>query len=173
VEVVWHSFELRPEGSPPMPEAYRQRIEAGRPRLEAIAREYYGLTLNPGPTGISSRRALTGAKYAERQGAGDAYHEAAFRAYWQEARSIDDVNVLREIAASAGLDADAFAAALDDPAYDAEVQADVMQAYRMGISGVPALVFERKYLVSGAQPYDVLRQVVEQIESGDVAGSAR
>jgi predicted DsbA family dithiol-disulfide isomerase len=156
-----------------MPESYRQRIEAGRPRLEAIAQEHYGLTLNPGPTGISSRKALIGAKYAESQGAGDAYHKATLRAYWQEARSIDDVDVLRAIAASVGLDPDTFAAALNDTAYDTAVQGDVVQAYRMGISGVPALVFERKYLVSGAQPYDVLKQVVEQIQSGDVTGSAR
>jgi len=37
IELVRHSYELRPKGSPPMPEAYRQRIEAGRPQFEAMA----------------------------------------------------------------------------------------------------------------------------------------
>ena len=41
VEVVWHSYELRPKGSPPMPEAYRARIEAAQPQLVLIARQHY------------------------------------------------------------------------------------------------------------------------------------
>ena len=40
---------------------------------------------------------------------------------------------------------------------------DVATAHSYGINGVPALVFQNKYLVSGAQPYTVLTGVVEQI----------
>jgi predicted DsbA family dithiol-disulfide isomerase len=51
--------------------------------------------------------------------------------------------------------------------------ADVYQAYRYGLNGVPALVFANKYLVSGAQPYEALAQVVEQIrdEQNKLPGS--
>jgi predicted DsbA family dithiol-disulfide isomerase len=34
-----------------------------------------------------------------------------------------------------------------------------------GLDGVPALVFADKYLVSGAQPYNVLKQVVEKVQA--------
>ena len=40
--------------------------------------------------------------------------------------------------------------------------ADVQQAFDYGLSGVPALVFNNKYLVSGAQPYELLAQVADQ-----------
>ena len=164
MEVVWRSFELRPKGSPPIPPEYRKRIEATRPRLIQLARETYGLELQPGPMGIDSRPALIGAKYAERQGHGDAYHAAVFRAYWQQAQRIDDRQVLAEIAESIGLERDAFLAALEDEQYEAAVIADIRQAYAYGLNGVPALVFADKYLVSGAQPYAVLREVVEKVE---------
>jgi predicted DsbA family dithiol-disulfide isomerase len=36
-------------------------------------------------------------------------------------------------------------------------------ARQYGLNGVPALVFDNRYLVSGAQPFDVLRRVVDQI----------
>jgi hypothetical protein len=57
VEVAWHSYELRPAGSPPIPAEYLARIKATEPRLLKMAREQYGLELNRGPLGISSRAA--------------------------------------------------------------------------------------------------------------------
>ncbi len=149
-----------------MPEEYREYIEStGRPRMEAMARQHYGIEMKQGPFGIDSRPALIGAKYAEVQGKGDAYHDAVFRAYWQEEHSIEDVEVLREIAAKIGLDGDELIAALENPIYEEAVLDDIAQAQQFGLSGVPALVFAGKYLVSGAQPYETLVKVVEQIQA--------
>lgn len=165
VEVVWRSYELRPKGSPPMPESYRQRIEAVRPQMEAMALERYGITMKAGPFGIDSHPALIGAKYAEEQGVGEAYHDAMFRAYWQDARSIDQRDVLIDVAASVGLDAVGFAAALETPAYLHQVLADITEAQALRLQGVPAMIFAGKYLVSGAQPYEVLTGVVDEVRS--------
>ncbi len=172
MDVHWRSYELRPAGSPPIPPEYKARIEAGRPRLVAIARENYHREINQGPFGINSRLALTGAKYAEAAGAGPAYHDAVMRAYWQEARDIGDRDVLADIAVAVGLERDAYLAALDNPEYDAQVQADedLAQAYRL--NGVPALVFADKYLISGAQPADVLRRVLDQVAQELAGGNA-
>ena len=161
--IHWRSFELRPAGAPPIPPEYRARIEASRPQLMQVARERYNRELNPGPFGIDSRPALIGAKFAEQSGAGPAYHDGVMRAYWQAARDISDRTVLAEIAAAAGMERAAFIAALDDPTFDAAVQQDVELARQYGLNGVPALVFDNRYLVSGAQPVDVLRRIVDQI----------
>lgn len=165
VTVQWHSYELRPQGSPPIPESYRLQIEAARPRLYTIAREQYGLELKQGPSGQNSRPALIGAKYAEAMGFGPAYHEAVLKGYWLEGKAIGDLEVLADLAVSVGLGRSAFLLALDDPRYDREVTADVEQAFAYGLGGVPALIFAQKYLVSGAQPYAVLTQVVEKIQA--------
>jgi predicted DsbA family dithiol-disulfide isomerase len=148
-----------------MPPEYLARIQAADPRLRSIAHEQYGLELNRGPMGISSRAALIGEKYAETQGKGPQYHDAVFRAYWQRANDISDVDVLAEIAQSIGLEHEAFLAALQDELLSARVDADIDEAYSYGLTGVPALIFGQRYLVSGAQPYEVLRQVVEKVES--------
>jgi predicted DsbA family dithiol-disulfide isomerase len=169
VELHWRSFELRPAGTS-LPPGYRERILASRPRLEQMAREHYGLDIHSGPFGINSRLALIGAKYAEAKGKGEDYHRAAFEAYWQEGRSIEDIDVLKDIAAKVGLDANEFEAALKNPKYDAEVTGDVEQAYAYGLNGVPAMVFDNRYLVSGAQPYEVLAEIVEKIEGEQAEG---
>jgi predicted DsbA family dithiol-disulfide isomerase len=164
LDIHWRSFQLRPAGSPPVPPEYRKRIEASRPMLEKRAREQYGLEINAGPFGIDSRPALVADKYAESQGKGEAFHKAVMEAYWQQARSIDDKHVLEEIAENVGLNTENFEATLADPAYDAEVSADIDLAREYRLDGVPALVFANKYLVMGAQPYDTLKQVVEKIQ---------
>lgn len=163
VDIHWRSFELRPQGSPPMPPEYRARIEAGKPQLYRTAREQYGLELNQGPMGIDSRPALIGAKYAEAQGRGAAYHRAVFQAYWQQAQDISDLQVLGGLAEQAGLDREGFLAALGDPAYAAAVDDDIAQAQAYGLGGVPATVLADRYLVSGAQPYAYLEQAVRQV----------
>ncbi len=119
--------------------------------------------MNPGPFGFDSRPSLIGAKFAEAQGKGPVYHAAIMQSYWQEAKAIDDTEALVEIGVFVGLDEDDFRAALDDPNYRDAVNADIEQAHDYGIHGVPGMVFGNKYLISGAQPYEVLTQAIEQI----------
>ena len=163
VEIHWRSYELRPKGSPPISPEYRARIDAGRPRLYAIARDQYGLELQQGPFGIDSRPVLIGAKFAEAMGVGPAYHAAVMQAYWQEGKNIGEIEVLADIALAIGLRRMEFMDALDSAHLEQAVLDDIALANEYGINGVPALIFIDKYLVSGAQPYDVLVKAVEQV----------
>lgn len=170
--VDWRSFELRPQDARPIDPAYLAQIEASRPQLYARAKEDYGQEMNAGPFGLNTRPALIGAKFAEAQGMGPAYHAAVMDAYWRKARNIEDPAVLGELAATIGLDVNAFDAALTDPTFDAAVSQDVAQAKAYGLSGVPALIFNNKYLIPGAQPYPALVQAVEQIQDQALSSSA-
>lgn len=164
VSIRWRSFELRPAGSPPMPESYRQQIETvGRPRFNQMMYELYGVEVNGGPFGINSRDALVGEKVAQAYGVHIAYREFVTRAYWHEAKDISDRALLRQIAETVGMDGEEFLGALDDPTFDEQVEGDVRLAQEIGLTGVPAQVFAGRYLVSGAQPVEVLQQVVDRI----------
>lgn len=163
LDVVWRSFELRPAGSPPISPAYRERIEAARPRFAAAMYDELGVTIHSGPFGINSRLSLIGAKVAEAAGAAKAYQDGVFKAYWQKGQDIGDEAVLIDIAAAAGIDRDAFKAGLDDEKFLNAVLADIDRAYEFGISAVPAMVFSEKYLVVGAQPTPILAGAVEKV----------
>jgi len=173
VQVEWRAFELRPPGSPPLPPEYRTRILAGWPRVQQIAQERFGVRLKrPELTGETvgvSRLAHVGAKFAARQGLGEAYHHALFSAYWQAERDIAAPETLTAIAQELGMEAGAFQAALHDPDLLAEVEADEYWAYQQSLNGVPAFIFGNRYLISGAQTAEVLRQVADKcIEEGRV-----
>lgn len=163
VEVQWRSFELRPAGSPPISAEYRARIEESRPRLNAVARDQYGLELNPGPFGLNSRPALEAAKWAESKSKGREFNAGVMAAYWQEGRDISRQETLIDIVTRIDLSSAELEEILDSRVYAPEVDADIELAQRLGLSSVPAMVFDERYLVLGAQPYDVLVQAVEQI----------
>lgn len=133
--------------------------------LKQRAHDEYGLEINPGPFETDSRPALIATKFAEAQGKGNEFHDAVMRAYWQDARPIDDKAILQEIAAQVGLSTDDFAAVFNNQSYIDAVEEDIDLAQKYGLDAVPALVFADKYLVSGAQPYPILKQVIERIEA--------
>lgn len=110
----------------------------------------------------NSLKALEAAEFAREHGDFDAFHHAVFTAYWAEGRDIGKVEVLKEIAASVGLDAEALAAAVEDGRYRERVMADYELAQRIGFSGVPAFILGNRAIV-GAQPYEAFEQVMEQL----------
>jgi predicted DsbA family dithiol-disulfide isomerase len=167
IEVTFRAYELRPANLPSLPpdveERRRRKIAEHWPRVERIARERFGLELKRMEGGhYPTRLAHIGAKFAITQGEGDAYHRAVFRAHWQELRDISSPDTLADIAVAIGLDEAAFRAALADEQYIVEVETDEYWAYQHGLGGVPAFIFGNRYLISGAQPVEVLRQVADQ-----------
>ena len=88
--------------------------------------------------------------------------EALLAAYFTRGESMGDPAVLRKVAAEVGLDGGAVDRVLDSSVYADAVHADLAQARAYGVTGVPFFVVDEKYGVAGAQPTDVLIQVLEQ-----------
>jgi predicted DsbA family dithiol-disulfide isomerase len=128
-----------------------------------MAREQYGLEINPGPLDTNSRPALVLEKYAQAEGKGAAFHVTTMRTYWEQARDIGDPAVLKEIAEEVGLSTRDFEQILTSEAFDGQVEADIELAQEYGLTGVPALIFAERYLMVGAQPYSLMKQVVERV----------
>jgi predicted DsbA family dithiol-disulfide isomerase len=109
---------------------------------------------------------------AGREGPQDALAEALFRAYFCEGRDIGDHEVLKAVAAKAGLDAGRIARLLAGEEGVAEVLAEEGQARRLGIDAVPAFLVAGRPALSGAQPAETLAAAIEQAEAALDAGGA-
>ena len=88
---------------------------------------------------------------------------ALFTAHFTEGRTMTDAGVLAEAAAAAGLDRGEAEAVLAEGRYAAEVRAaeDLWRA--RGINGVPAVVVEGKWLISGGQPAGVFEEALRRM----------
>ena len=92
-----------------------------------------------------------------------ALKEALFRAHFTEGRTMTDARVLADAAAAAGLDRDEAAAVLAEGRYAAEVRAAEALWVSRGITGVPAVVVEGKWLISGGQPAGVYEEALRRM----------
>lgn len=166
VDVRWLSYELRPERQLSPEEekamrAYRLKVDANWPNVQAMAQNY-GLAFGPRNRNTRSRLALEAAKFAEGAGQADEYARALFRAHFVEGRDLSDMAVLIGLAQSVGLDGEALRRALEQRSLKAQVDRELALAFMYKLSGVPAFIIGRRYLVVGAQPLETLVDVVDK-----------
>jgi len=112
---------------------------------------------------INSRRALGAAEFAREQGRFGEMHQALFKAHWEKTARLEDVEDLVRIGTDVGLDADDLRASIEEQRYDAVIDENRRVASSVGIDAIPAHIFGRRYLVVGAQPYEVFRQVIDRL----------
>lgn len=180
VEVVWRSYQLSP-GTPTGP---------GRPEVEALA-EMKGLDRDQVRqmfAHVTAVAATDGLRYdfdrtlafhtfdahrllhlAARAGGAplvEATMEALFSAHFEQGVDLGADGALVALAGRVGFadhgwdDARVAAALAGDEAADA-VRADLEEARALGVTGVPFFVVDRRYAVSGAQPAEVLAQLLD------------
>ncbi len=88
--------------------------------------------------------------------------ERLHRAYFTDQASIFDHASLADLAASVGLDHDTARGVLARDDYGQAVDDDEQTARSFGINGVPFFVIDRRYAVSGAQPPEIMTQVLDR-----------
>ena len=90
---------------------------------------------------------------------------AMFESYFSEGKNINDPSTLAAIVEQLGYrDSDALTA-LDSQRFAQSVLAHEKVWTTQGIQGVPAMIFNQKYLVTGAQGIERYSQILEQLES--------
>lgn len=88
---------------------------------------------------------------------------ALFTAHFTDQRNLSDDAVLADVAAEIGLDRVEAAAVLDDQRFANDVRSAEQFWQQQGISGVPAVVFNRKHLVTGAQGVENYTSILSQL----------
>jgi predicted DsbA family dithiol-disulfide isomerase len=88
---------------------------------------------------------------------------ALLQAYHGEGRNPSDPAVLLELAAAAGLDAEAARTVLESGQFADEVRETEGYWQQAGIRSVPAIVINQQHLISGGQPPEVFEQALRQI----------
>ncbi|WP_440995085.1 2-hydroxychromene-2-carboxylate isomerase [Arhodomonas sp. SL1] len=134
VRLVWRPLGGWHGRSPP--DRAKKKLPIARQDVGRFARRM-GIPLNPPPKETDPTRASAGSLLAEEQGLLRAYTVEVMRAEWAEGRDIGELRVLREVAGRIGMDAEALAAAADDPQRRQRLEENWAMADQRGAFGVP------------------------------------
>jgi predicted DsbA family dithiol-disulfide isomerase len=183
VEILWHPFQLNPD-MPPEGMARERYVAAKFGGGQHASRIYQNVTDVGATVGIpfhferiqvtpNTRDAHRLIRRATDAGEADPVVEALFSAYFIAGRDIGERETLAEIAGEAGLDAEETARFLASPEGAEEVLAEDMSARRIGINAVPCFIFERKYVVSGAQEPEFFFPIFDLLKTEQVPAPAK
>lgn len=173
VVVRFHSFELDPD-APQRPvgtqaerlgQKYGRTVEQAQVLLDtmtATAAEEglrFNFDLHSAGNTLDAHRLL---HLAAARGLQGELKERLMRAVFTEGEATSEHDVLQRLAVEVGLDPEEVAGVLASDTFTDEVRLDEETARGLGITGVPFFVVDQKYAVSGAQPADVLLEVLDQ-----------
>jgi predicted DsbA family dithiol-disulfide isomerase len=173
VEVVWRSFQLDPsvpEGEthptlPALAAKYGRSVEEMQgtmAHVEQVAADeglaYHLADAVSGNTLLAHELLHLAAEHGLR----NQLKERLLHAYFEEGRPVFDVDSLVALGVEVGLDETEARAALADRRFLAAVRQDAATAQALGATGVPFFVVDRKYGAAGAQPAELLLQILEK-----------
>jgi predicted DsbA family dithiol-disulfide isomerase len=173
VEVVWRSFQLDPsvpEGEthptlPALAAKYGRPVEEMRAMMahveQVAADEGLEYRLADGVSG-NTLLAHELLHLAAQHGKRNELKERLLHAYFEESRPVFDLESLVPFAVEVGLDEGEVRTALTDRRYLSAVRQDGATAQQLGATGVPFFVVDGKYGAAGAQPAELLLQLLER-----------
>ena len=176
-ETYWHPFELNPQMAPEGEDTAEhiarkygstpEQSRANRQRLADIG-EGVGFAFNYGDgmrifNTFNAHKLLT--IFGSERGwqAQTALKMALFKAYFQDRRDVSDTDVLCDIAEAQGIDRDVAAAWINDAALGQSVRAEMAHWTDQNITGVPAIIFDGKFMVPGAQSAETFADVIFKV----------
>ncbi|BBE71264.1 DsbA family oxidoreductase [Oharaeibacter diazotrophicus] len=105
-------------------------------------------------------------RWAAAEGKGEAMVERLFALYFEEGEDIGDTAVLAAAAEAVGLDGAEIRDRLDAGEDREAVAAEVAEASRIGVTGVPFTILAGKYGLSGAQSTEVFADAIGRVATG-------
>lgn len=142
-----------------LPPEYLARV---RQNTDAMAREV-GLLMVSKDRLINTRLALSTAEFARERDSFEQVHRALFKQHWEGTAELDRIADLRRIVAEHGLDPDELEEALVSGRYEPVIDQHRADASSVGIDAIPAHIVGRRYLLVGAQPIYVFKEVISRI----------
>ncbi len=173
-EIHWHPFELNPD----MPEegqnlrehimekygSSQQESDASRIRItEAGAEVGFEFNFTDDTRMHNTFKAHQLLHWAADYGLKHELKQALFAAHFTDNRNISDEEVLADIAEDVGLDREQALAVLADRRYAEVVRTAEQQMQQQDIQSVPAVIFNQRHLVSGAQGVENFKSILNQL----------
>ncbi len=168
-DVEWKAFEIHPEtpkeGMKTANYFPNYDMKRMKNHIENFGKDV-GIKLN-GDILANSKLSLAANEFAKEKGKFNEFHEAIFKANFEDGENIGDIDVLLAIAQGIGLNKEELSQYLGDQKNLNAIDESSAQAMKLGITGVPSFIINNKMVV-GAQSAEVLKEfIVNEINTED------
>lgn len=171
LEIDWHPFDLRAQKRGPDGEIDHgaddgkddEYYAQARENVQRLQEKYDVEMVQELVTDVDSLPAQIASYFVKENYPHERWLDfdvAIFEALWQEGRDIGDPDVLAELAADSGLDAEEIRDAIEDDEMRDRVEALFSDAQQQGVTGVPTFAYDG-YGARGAVPPEQLKRLVE------------
>ena len=172
-EIHWHPFELNPN-MPAEGQDMREHLvekygttpeesDANRANMTELGKELgFAFNFADGFRMHNTFKTHQLLHWADTKCLKDDLKQALFTAHFTHGRDLSDDTVLVDIAVETGLDRNEAAVVLADQRFATEVRQEQQLWTQQGIRGVPAIVFDRRHLVTGAQGIENYKSILSQ-----------
>ena len=161
-DVEWKAFEIHPEtpkeGMKTANYFPNYDMKTMKNHIENFGKDV-GIKLN-GDVLANSKLSLAANEFAKEKGKFNEFHEAIFKANFEDGENIGDINVLLAIAEGVGLNKKELSHYLRNQENLNAIDESSAQAMKLGITGVPSFIINNKMVV-GAQSSEVLKEFIE------------
>ena len=173
-EIHWHPFELNP-GMPPegqnlrdhLAEKYgstKEESEASRDRLSGIGADLgFEFRFADDMRMHNTFNVHQLLHWADQHGRKHDLKQALFAAHFTHRKNLSDDSVLADVAAEVGLQRAEALAVLEDQRFATDVRHAENAWLSQGIRSVPAMIFNRRNIVTGAQGVENYTRILEQL----------
>lgn len=173
-EIHWHPFELNPE-MPAEGQNMREHIiekygstpeqsEQARAQMTELGNDLgFRFAFSEDTRMHNTFAAHQLLHWAEEQGRGHDLKMAFFSAHFTDGRNMSDPEVLADVAGEIGLDRAEALAVLQDERFATTVREREGFWLQQGVRGVPAMVFDRQHLVTGAQGVENYSRILDHL----------
>lgn len=164
VNVDYRAFELFP---PPAPTEGVDRTVDQWETIERLA-NFHGLRLDPPEARPATRKAHELSRFAREHDLEVEVRDSIYRAFWSSEADIGRIDVLVDLAAQAGLDADDARIALDIDKFTDQIEKDEDVAQRLRIPGSPTMFLgtgKEARVLAGAHGPAVLQTLIEDVSA--------
>ena len=172
LDIRWRPFELNPT----LPAAGMDRREYCTIKFGSIERArqlYENVVATAHADGLpmrieritrtpNTRLAHRLIEIAREHGCQDVVVDALFEAYFVDGRDIGDLATLIALGSAAGMAGAVVETALADAGGDAVIERQEHAAHELGVSGVPAFLYNDRLLFSGAQSAETIALAIQR-----------
>ncbi len=178
-EIWWHPFELNPHMAPEGEDTAEhiarkygstpEQGKANRQRLKDVG-ESVGFPFSYGDgmriyNTFKAHKLLAIAANERGPEAQTKLKLSLFKAYFQDGKDVSDEEVLLDVAEANGMDRAVAKQWIDDEALTEAVRAEQRQWRERDIQGVPAIIFDQKFMVPGAQSAETFANVIGKVKA--------